>query len=84
MNTSKDSKSHDIKKDFSDELHSLVLVIFIISLTIVFIANNIYYSTGVEFNTENFLMLLPFNLMGLSLTLYTVMIILYNIVKQFI
>lgn len=80
MNTSKDSKS--IKNGFSDELHSLVLVIFITSLIIVFIANNIYYSTGVEFNTENFLMLLPFNLMGLSLTLYAVMIILYNIAKQ--
>ena len=82
MNTSIDSKS--IKKDFSDELHSLVLVIFIISLTIVLIANKIYYSTGIEFNTENFLMLLPFNLMGLSLTLYTVMIVLYNITKQII
>lgn len=78
MNTSKDSK--ELSNDFS----SLVFMIFIISFIIVFIANYIYYTSGIEFSTENFLMLLPFNLIGLSLTLYTVMIVLYNIAKQLI
>lgn len=81
MNTEK-SKSIDIKKKNSDDLHNLVLIIFMISLTIVILANSIYYSSGVQLNTENFLMLLPFNLLGLSITLYAVMIVLYNIAKN--
>jgi len=81
MNTSKDSKD---SKELSNELSSLVLMIFIISFMIIFIANYIYYTSGIEFNTENFLMLLPFNLIGLSGTIYTVMILLYNIAKQLI
>ena len=77
-------KSKEIQKDYSSELRNVVLIIFIISLIIVFIANKIYFLTGIEFNVENFLMLLPFNLMGLSLTLYIVMIMLYNIAKSLI
>jgi uncharacterized membrane protein len=83
MNTKK-SEYTDIKKNYSKELQHLVLVIFMISLTIVILANSIYYSSGANFNTENFLMLLPFNLLGLSFTLYVVMIILYNLTKNFI
>jgi len=78
------NKSKEIQKNYSNELHSVIFVIFIISLTIVILANKIYFSTGINFNLENFLMLLPFNLIGLSISLYVVMIILYNIAKSFI
>lgn len=78
------NNSNENKKDYSNDLKNIVLIIFIISLTIVVMANKIYFSTGVEFNIENFLMLLPFNLIGLSMTLYIVMILIYNIAKSFI
>jgi len=78
------NKSKEIQKNYTNELHSVIFVIFIISLTIVILANKIYFSTGINFNLENFLMLLPFNLIGLSISLYVVMIILYNIAKSFI
>ena len=78
------NKSKEIQKNYSNELHSVIFVIFIISLTIVILANKIYFSTGINFNLENFLILINFNLIGLSISLYVVMIILYNIAKSFI
>ena len=78
------NKSKEVQKDYTNELHSVIFIIFIISLTIVILANKIYFSSGINFNLENFLMLLPFNLIGLSITLYTIMVILYNIAKHLI
>ena len=68
-------------KNHSKKLNNLVLTIFIISLTIMLIVNTVYFSSVTEFTLDNFLSLLPFNLLGLSLTLYCVMIVLYNLLK---
>jgi len=68
-------------KNYKKKLNIVSLSIFIISFTIIFLVNIIYYSSGVEFNTENFLTLLPINLIGLSLTLYCVLIIIYNVLR---
>ena len=68
-------------KNYKKKLNIVSLSIFIISFTIIFLVNIIYYSSGVDFNTENFLTLLPINLIGLSLTLYCVLVIIYNTLK---
>ena len=74
----------DKKKDeYNTEAKRAIAFIFLISLIIVIFFNiSFFYSTNYEFNTEMFLTLLPFNLIGLSSTLYLVLIIFYNIGKS--
>ena len=67
---------------FKNEINKTIIFIFLLSLSIVIITNIIYFnSSGYKFNSENFLSILPFNLIGLSLSLHLVMIIIYNLGK---
>ena len=67
---------------FKNEINKTIIFIFFLSLSIVIITNIIYFnSSGNKFNSENFLSILPFNLIGLSLSLHLVMIIIYNLGK---
>jgi hypothetical protein len=71
----------DRKNDnYNTELRRAVAFIFLLSLSIVIGANIVFFNaSGYKFNTENFLTVLPFNLIGLSLSLYLVMIVIYNL-----
>ena len=71
----------EARKKYLNKLKNLTYLIFIISLSIIIIVNAIYFQNIAEFNLENFLNLLPFNLIGLSITLNSVMVILFNIIK---
>lgn len=71
----------EARKKYLSKLRNLICLIFIISLSIIIIVNAIYFQNIAEFNLENFLNLLPFNLIGLSITLNSVMVILFNIIK---
>lgn len=71
----------EANKKYSNKLNSLVYLIFIISISIIIIANTIYFQNIAELNLENFLILLPFNLIGLSITLHSIMIIVFNLIK---
>ncbi len=67
---------------FKNEINKTIIFIFFLSLSIVIITNIIYFnSSRNKFNSENFLSILPFNLIGLSLSLHLVMIIIYNLGK---
>lgn len=68
-------------KKYMNKLKSLVYIIFIISISIIGIINTLYFQTVDEFNLNNFLTLLPFNLIGLSITLNSIMIIVFNLIK---
>ena len=71
------------EQEYNTELRRAIGFIFLLSLSIVVGVNIAYFNvSGYKFNTENFLALLPFNLMGLSLSLYLVMIIIYNLGKM--
>ena len=70
------------RKKYSSRLNNLVINLFIISISILIIVNLIYFSTTeTKLNLDNLLMLLPFNLLGLSLILYCTLIVLYNLLK---
>lgn len=65
---------------YNTELRRAVGFIFLLSLSILVGVNIVFFNaSGYKFNTENFLTVLPFNLIGLSLSLYLVMIIIYNL-----
>ena len=65
---------------YNTELRKAIGFVFLLSLSIVIGVNIVYFNAlGYKFNTENFLSVLPFNLIGLSLSLYLVMIIIYNL-----
>jgi hypothetical protein len=67
---------------FKNEINKTIIFIFFLGLSIVIIANIFYFNlSGIKFNSENFLTILPFNLIGLSLSLHLVMIIIYNLGK---
>lgn len=69
-------------ENFKNEINKTIIFIFLVGLSIVIIANFLYfYNSENKFNSENFLNLLPFNLIGLSLSLHLVMIITYNLGK---
>ena len=71
--------------EYNTEMKRAIAFIFLISLAIVIFFNITFFNTtNYEFNTEMFLTLLPFNLIGLSTTLYLVLIIFYNIGKSII
>lgn len=71
------------KTKYNDDVKKAIAFIFLLSLIIVIILNVAFYNlTDFKFNTEMFLSLLPFNLIGLSLTLYVVLAIFYNIGKS--
>ena len=73
------------KNDYNTEMKRAIAIIFLISLVIMIFFNIAFFNTtNYEFNTEMFLTLLPFNLIGLSTTLYLVLIIFYNIGKSII
>jgi hypothetical protein len=70
-------------ENYNTELRRAIGFIFLLSMSIVIGANIIYFNaSGYKFNTDNFLALLPFNLIGLSTSLYLVMIIIYNLGKM--
>ena len=71
----------EARKKYLNKLKNLTYLIFTISLSIIIIVNVIYFQNIAVFNLENFLNLLPFNLIGLSITLNSVMVILFNIIK---
>lgn len=71
----------EANKIYSKKLKSLVTIIFTISITIIIAVNIIYFQNFSEFNLDNFLVMLPFNLIGLSITLNSVMVILFNLIK---
>lgn len=71
----------EARKKYLSKLKNLTFLIFIISISIVIIVNTLYFQNIAEFNLENFLNLLPFNLIGLSITLNSIMIIIFNIIK---
>ena len=71
----------EARKKYLNKLKNLTYLIFTISLSIIIIVNAIYFQNIAVFNLENFLNLLPFNLIGLSITLNSVMVILFNIIK---
>jgi len=65
---------------YNTELRRAIGFIFLLSLSIVIGVNAVFFNaSGYKFNTENFLSVLPFNLIGLSLSLYLVMIVIYNL-----
>ena len=65
---------------YNTKLRRAVGFIFLLSLSIVVGVNIVFFNTsGYKFNTEMFLTILPLNLIGLSLSLYLVMIIIYNL-----
>jgi len=65
---------------YNTELRRAIGCIFLLSLSIVIGVNAVFFNaSGYKFNTENFLSVLPFNLIGLSLSLYLVMIVIYNL-----
>ena len=76
----------NIKKNnnnYNNKVRQTILFIFFLSLTIVVSLNVIFFSTTqYKFNTEMFLNLLPFNLIGLSTTLYLVLVLFYNLGKM--
>tara|TARA_B100000902_G_C27322055_1_gene925403 strand:- start:4485 stop:4727 length:243 start_codon:yes stop_codon:yes gene_type:complete len=76
----------DNKEDkYNSDVQRAIAFIFLISLAIIIFFNIAFFKTTTyEFNTEMFLTLLPFNLIGLSSTLYLVLIIFYNIGKTLI
>jgi hypothetical protein len=76
----------DNKKNiYNDEIKKAIVFIFLLSLTIIIFFNIMFFNTtNYEFNTEMFLTLLPFNLMGLSITLYLVLVLFYNVGKSII
>jgi len=76
----------DNKKNiYNDEIKKAIVFIFLLSLTIIIFFNIMFFNTtNYEFNTEMFLTLLPFNLMGLSITLYLVLVLFYNVGKSVI
>ena len=71
----------EARKKYLNKLKNLTYLIFTISLSIIIIVNAIYFQNIAVFNLENFLNLLPFNLIGLSITINSVMVILFNIIK---
>lgn len=67
---------------FKNEINKTIIFIFFLALSIVIFCNIIYFNlSGIKFNSDNFLSILPFNLIGLSLSLHLVMIIIYNLGK---
>ena len=77
MNRYKEISEDDIN---NNDVDKVISCIFAISIMIIIIFNLLYFNTfGPKFNTTNFLSLLPFNLIGLSITLYLVMVITYNL-----
>ena len=71
----------EARKKYINKLKSLIFLIFIISISIIAIINTLYFQTIEEFNINNFLTLLPFNLIGLSITLNSIMVIVFNLIK---
>ena len=71
----------EARKKYINKLKSFIFLIFIISISIIAIVNTIYFQTIEEFNINNFLTLLPFNLIGLSITLNSIMVIVFNLIK---
>ena len=71
----------EARKKYLCQLKNLIYLIFIISISIIIIVNLIYFQNVQKFSLENFLKLLPFNLIGLSLTLNSVMVIIFNLIK---
>ena len=73
------------KYKYNEDVKKAIAFIFLLSLIIVVIINITFFNlTDYKFNTEMFLSILPFNLIGLSLTLYVVLAIFYNIGKSLI
>ena len=67
----------------SQLLKIFVFIIFFLSFSFVTIVNVSYFQE-VKFNTDNFLTLLPINLILLSITLKIVVFFIYNLGKFFV
>ena len=68
------------KTRYTSKLKTFVMMIFLLSLIFVGLTNIMYFQK-VEFTAENFLLLLPLNLIGLSYTIYMMLATFYNLAK---